>query len=278
MKINRALLVPLVVVGLLSACQTTDPLISAARDGDDARVQELTADDRDIEVRDEEGNTPLLVAVKGGHETAYQALKNAGADLGAVNNAGNTAVHLALFGVNGTVMMIVRGETDREGAQEIAARYYRIAADLVESGAPISVLNDDGLTPLHLAVGQSYGMATEVMVQGLLDHGANPNARAGDDDTPILRMVNPWNNASPTVLNILIDEGADIDVVNQFGDTPLHKAAEGGKTELVTVLLERGADTTIADDDGKTVVEHALAGEYDEETAMVITTFVDHQE
>lgn len=272
-SVNR-ILIALMSVALFSACQTTDPLITAAGDGDEARVEELIASDRDIEIRDESGDTPLLVAVKNGHEAAYRALKEAGGDIGAINNAGNTALHHALFGVNQTIMMIVYGETDREGALAIAAQYYRIAADLVDSGAPLNHLNKDGLTPLHLAVGQPYGMATEVIVQGLLDAGADPNAREGSDDTPMLRMMYSFNTGTPAILNMLINAGADMNVKNEFGDTPLLKGASEGKAELVAVLLERGADATIPDDDGKTILDYALEGEYEEEVATVITTFL----
>jgi ankyrin repeat protein len=40
----------------------------------------------------------------------------------------------------------------------------------------------------------------------------------------------------------LIEQGADINAPGQFGDTPLHKAADSRQLETAKILLENGAD------------------------------------
>ncbi|MEE6464186.1 hypothetical protein FKM82_006208, partial [Ascaphus truei] len=45
---------------------------------------------------------------------------------------------------------------------------------------------------------------------------------------------------------------ADVDVLNDMGDTPLHRAAFTGRKELVILLLDYNADTTVINGEGQT--------------------------
>ncbi|WP_341811598.1 ankyrin repeat domain-containing protein [Wolbachia endosymbiont (group A) of Oxytorus armatus] len=50
----------------------------------------------------------------------------------------------------------------------------------------------------------------------------------------------------------LLREGADVNVKNDKGETPLHFAAEMGHAEIVKDLLDKGANVNAVDKDGKT--------------------------
>ena len=50
----------------------------------------------------------------------------------------------------------------------------------------------------------------------------------------------------------MLDCGADIHEKDQYGDTPLHSAADHGQTEVVALLLKNGADINAEDDLGNT--------------------------
>ncbi|XP_071803904.1 oxysterol-binding protein-related protein 1-like isoform X3 [Asterias amurensis] len=52
------------------------------------------------------------------------------------------------------------------------------------------------------------------------------------------------------VATILLLHEADVNIVNQNGDTPLHRAAFTGRTELVALLLKYGSDVTIVNGEG----------------------------
>ncbi|PKM82825.1 MAG: hypothetical protein CVU88_03045 [Firmicutes bacterium HGW-Firmicutes-13] len=43
-------------------------------------------------------------------------------------------------------------------------------------------------------------------------------------------------------VNLLIQEGADINAEDEYGDTPLHHAVTLGKTRIAKILIENGAD------------------------------------
>ncbi|XP_015913961.1 oxysterol-binding protein-related protein 1 [Parasteatoda tepidariorum] len=54
------------------------------------------------------------------------------------------------------------------------------------------------------------------------------------------------------IVESLIKHGADVNVLNDTGDTPLHKAAYTGREELVLLLLSKNADVFIRNSEGQT--------------------------
>jgi len=51
-----------------------------------------------------------------------------------------------------------------------------------------------------------------------------------------------WNN-SLDVATLLIDSNADIDAMDETGNTPLHQAADSNSLDVARLLIERGAKT-----------------------------------
>ena len=71
------------------------------------------------------------------------------------------------------------------------------------------------------------------------------------------------SNDQAEVISLLLDHGADIDVIDEDGMTPLHRAAEGQQLRAARVLIERGADLDSFDPKGYTPVALALVGQSD---------------
>src|SRR5205807_666428 len=67
------------------------------------------------------------------------------------------------------------------------------------------------------------------------------NARNELGSTALIR------SSDPEVSRLLLDHGANINLVNKFGDTALTLAGSFGQTKVVRFLLERGADVRIGD-------------------------------
>jgi hypothetical protein len=63
-------------------------------------------------------------------------------------------------------------------------------------------------------------------------------------------------------IKILIRANADIDVVDDFGTTPLGYAVKNGSIEAVKALLYAGADAKTADGDQRTVLDYAQGASY----------------
>jgi ankyrin repeat protein len=57
---------------------------------------------------------------------------------------------------------------------------------------------------------------------------------------------------------MLLEHGADPNIREQGGYTPLHAAAQNGDEEMIRILLYGGADLTIASNNGKTALDLAI--------------------
>jgi ankyrin repeat protein len=61
------------------------------------------------------------------------------------------------------------------------------------------------------------------------------------------------------IVDVLIEEGADVDAVDAVGRTPLHYASAEGYEAIVGTLLAAGARTDLEDEDGATPADLADA-------------------
>ena len=105
-------------------------------------------------------------------------------------------------------------------------------------------------TPLHFAVRH----VSPETVQYLIDLGADVNAQTkryqftSGKIAPIHRSLD-----RPENLRVLIAAGADINIMNAGGDTPLHWATFNIKrVESLNILLDAGAVATVKNKDGQT--------------------------
>jgi ankyrin repeat protein len=61
------------------------------------------------------------------------------------------------------------------------------------------------------------------------------------------------------VVKLFLERGADPNIKNKYGATPLHKAAFSSRVDVVRLLLVHGADQTVKDEDGRTPLDLARA-------------------
>ena len=101
-------------------------------------------------------------------------------------------------------------------------------------GADPNSRNDNGDTPLHLAV--RHGRAEALAA--LLNAGADPNSWGGNVET-LLRLAARHGHAE--ALAALLKAGADPHAQDSRGRTPLYWAESGGRADVVTLLQAHGA-------------------------------------
>ena len=111
----------------------------------------------------------------------------------------------------------------------------------------------DGWTPLHLAV--FFGRIN--IAHFLLSKGVDINvpSRTNEHVTPLHSALANPNNAA--IAQVLIERGADVNVIQGLGYTPLHYAATYGAEGIVRALLQRSADVTVKNNEGKTAYDIA---------------------
>lgn len=89
-------------------------------------------------------------------------------------------------------------------------------------------------TVLHMAAGLGY----VDMVELFLDAGADPNVQDDLGGTP---LINAAASSSVDVMKLLLSRSADVNCQRSNGLTALHMAARSGNLEMVEYLINRGA-------------------------------------
>ncbi len=128
-----------------------------------------------------------------------------------------------------------------------------VISALSDNAGLVHGFSEDGFTPLNLA---AY-FGNEDVIRTLLLNGADPNIPSRN-----VFNVYPIHYAVASnytmIAKMLIESGADINVVQKSGATPLHSAAHNGNIELLIVLLEAGAIVDAKMEDGKTAADKAF--------------------
>jgi uncharacterized protein len=111
----------------------------------------------------------------------------------------------------------------------------------------------DGWAPLHLAAAFGGPQATTL----LLTHGAHMHrfSRNPMHNQPLHACIALSQDLETA--RILITQGADVNMEQAGGYTPLHQAAAAGLTELTRLLLDAGADPGCRCHQGKTPADYA---------------------
>ncbi|MDB5673989.1 MAG: hypothetical protein JWM65_971 [Sphingomonas bacterium] len=81
-------------------------------------------------------------------------------------------------------------------------------------------------------------------VNYLLARGADPNIKDGQGNTPLLVAV---NSGAGGVIDLLVKGGANVNLGNGSGETPLIRAVQRRDLSLVRILLAAGADPDQSD-------------------------------
>ena len=231
----------LVIAAIQTMGYTQTPIHNAAREGDAANVTALLAVEPSlVNAKDQGGATPLMYAIHFGKTEVVTLLLEKGADVNARASTGTTALY----------------EASGEGQAELVKL-------LLEKGASVNAKNVGGCTPLLLA---SENGQLEV-VRLLLKKGADVNAQASynvveNSATPLigatkLRIDYDSLGAGPLqgkravcsdkkhgyfdVVKVLLDNGAKVDVTDNWDITALTYASKNGQVDVVKLLLDRGA-------------------------------------
>ena len=107
-----------------------------------------------------------------------------------------------------------------------------------------------GRTLLHAAAGRGR----EVIAELLIDNGANVNVKDALAATPLHEAANIGDNE---LVELLIAKGADVNANDIYGSTPLHKAAHRGRKAAVTLFISKGADVNAINRENRTPLDLA---------------------
>ena len=199
--------------------------------GETAKVDLLLQHGANVSAKTKNGTTALIAAGNHGNQDAVRRLVARGADPRATNETGIGLQSVALF------------RTDNAVERTLSAAGLRLMLPTRSADSPLS-----------------NAVTNPTLLKEFLELGANPK-----EALPLVTREVPavsyaaYSNQRET-LRQLVARGADLNVKDNYGDTPLMMAAGAAHPEPATVrfLLERGADVHVKNKAGRTALDWAL--------------------
>jgi ankyrin repeat protein len=206
----------------------------------------------------------LFDAIEAGDVGGVDAVLDADPSLASSRDAsGVSALMRAFYRFDKALIETVKRRVDTLDLFEAAAfgDVDRLTALLGDEPSLVNAYSGDGFTALHFAA--FFGRYEAAAL--LIERGAEVDA-FGRGWMTGTAMHSAVSRLQSDVVRILLEAGANPNVRQSAGWTPLHAAAMNGDLTSIELLLASGADATATNEEGRSVID--LANESgDEPTA-----------
>lgn len=187
--------------------------------------------------------TPLMAACVVGEVRVVSDMIAAGANVNRRTSGGDTALSVCV------------------AAQSRNA--VEIAGVLIDHGAKVNTVVDNGETPLNDAI----TLGEQSMASLLIDHGADLNHGAGTDGTPLMTASAFGERA---IVEKLLEHHVNVNATDKNGDTALLINATVDTPSVIDILARHGADVNVRLDNNESILMHAVdEGETDKVAALL---------
>lgn len=233
----------------------TEQLIQAAETGDTATIQRLLQEGADINGLDALGRTPVMAATHGNQADTVRLLIQAGADINIRDNRmDNPFLYAGAEGLQDILRLTIDAEADTKLTNRFGGTALIPAAErghveivhelLTRTDVDVNHVNNLGWTALLEAIILSNGGERhQQIVQLLVDHGADINIADKDGVTPLQHAQARGFKEIELILNRALAR-----------DMQMITAAGQGDIETVKQLLQHGASVHARDANGMTAL------------------------
>ncbi len=233
-------------------------------DGRAEAVMTLISNGADVTLTDAAGNSPLHFAALTRDPGVAQVLIDAGAQINAINREGMTPLALAAEAANWSVLeFLLKCGARAEVAGATSALLFAAAVDgddprgvkaLLKAKAKVDSRGPNGRTALMVAALADNAEIVDVLIAAGAPIGAT-------DDSRRSALTEAARSGANRVLQRLFLHKLSAEGVDAEGRTALHLAAGAANSNADTVrlLVEMGADVDVIDHQGRRAVDVAAA-------------------
>ncbi len=260
------LIVLLSVAGQCAAQQSE--LFEAARAGDLAKLRTLAGNRAWIDLRGPHNRTALHEAAANCQLPATEILLRGGWDTQARDDQGRLPAMLTSGcpdNIKNALLVILRPpvrEEDPWSLQYATAHHQTsVVSMLLVMGVDANALGSNGNRALDISCLNGDAAGARL----LLEHGANPNLPNKVGSTPLHDAALSGNHSEGTkdLIEVLLKHGANINAVDSdTTSTPLHYAASFDRLEAVKTLVRHGADISLKNSMGFTAFQLAARNDF----------------
>ncbi|CAB0033253.1 unnamed protein product [Trichogramma brassicae] len=239
-------------------------------------------------------SSPLYMAMIGRHEQVVKLLLSKGADPNFRDMWGRTPLWLGFeWGSKKVTELLLRSGAcpnlaarfrmtplhviSNYGNLEFMEMFFKTIDD-IQKTVEVNAQDENGDTPLRLAVeyNETYGNSDfQKMVSLLLRRGADPNLANTEGLTPLHAICQKDNHVMLEYfleINDEIQQTVHVNAQDKEGNTPLLLALQADHQKMAEYLLEKGANPHLTNARGLTAL-HAICNDQKDHHALVKTIF-----
>lgn len=215
----------------------------------------------DVNIQDDVGDSLLLQEICDHHETVVRMMlqMGIGLDINVKDINGYSPLHGASVTFNDVVgrMLLERGaDANAKGYDGITPLHLAIGNTHIIEMGPLSsearrnIRKANGNSPLHDALCKGI----EAIVRMLLDNGADANARSDEGITPLHLMA----YFNPAAIEEILKDSTDGQVKTQLENSMLQSTVYDSRKAILRMLLQKEANINAQSNDGNTPLHIAV--------------------